>query len=224
MIILPRIEVASLGMWDSLILMIMALVVFGPRRLPEIGRQIGKLMYELRKVSTDFKIQIEEELRNAEDADRRRKQEEQQRALAAPAAMVTSEETTPPAEATSAVTSEETTSPAEATSAVTSEETTPPATTAPAVESPYPGEGTYPEAYPPETPAAESVTPETAVEATTTTEPVQADPAAAGSSATDQTVDSGSSPAEPATGAAMAAKEPGATLEETIMEPVNRNG
>ena len=78
----PTIEVASLGMADSLILMVLALVVFGPRRLPQIGRQIGKLMYEFRKASNDFKFQMEEELRNAEDAERRKKEEEQQRALA----------------------------------------------------------------------------------------------------------------------------------------------
>ena len=72
----PTIEVANLGMWDSLILMVMALVVFGPRRLPEIGRQIGKLMYEVRKASNDFKFQMEEELRKAEDVDRRKKEEE----------------------------------------------------------------------------------------------------------------------------------------------------
>jgi sec-independent protein translocase protein TatB len=80
----PTIEVANLGMADSLILMVMALVVFGPRRLPQIGRQIGKLMYEFRKASNDFKFQMEEELRNAEDADRRKKEEEErQRQLAA---------------------------------------------------------------------------------------------------------------------------------------------
>lgn len=70
-------------MSDSIILMILALVVFGPRRLPEIGRQIGKLMFEFRKASNDFKFQMEEELRNAEDADRRRREEaERQRTLA----------------------------------------------------------------------------------------------------------------------------------------------
>jgi sec-independent protein translocase protein TatB len=76
------IEVASLGMADSLILMVMALVVFGPRRLPQIGRQIGKLMYEFRKASNDFKYQMEEELRSAEEADRRKKEEERQRQIA----------------------------------------------------------------------------------------------------------------------------------------------
>jgi sec-independent protein translocase protein TatB len=49
-----------------------------------IGRQIGKLMYEFRKASNDFKFQMEEELRNAEEADRRKKEEEErQRQLAA---------------------------------------------------------------------------------------------------------------------------------------------
>jgi sec-independent protein translocase protein TatB len=81
----PTIEVASLGMTDSLILMVLALVVFGPRRLPQIGRQMGKLMYEFRKASNDFKFQMEEELRNAEEADRRQKEEERLRTLAAPA-------------------------------------------------------------------------------------------------------------------------------------------
>ncbi|MGA3045882.1 MAG: twin-arginine translocase TatA/TatE family subunit [Terracidiphilus sp.] len=78
----PTIETANLGMADSLILMVMALVVFGPRRLPQIGRQIGKLMYEFRKASNDFKFQMEEELRNAEEADRRKKEEERIKALA----------------------------------------------------------------------------------------------------------------------------------------------
>jgi sec-independent protein translocase protein TatB len=69
----PTIQMASFGIQDSLFLMLLALVVFGPRRLPEIGRQIGKLMYEFRKVSNDFKFQMEEELRASEEAERQRK-------------------------------------------------------------------------------------------------------------------------------------------------------
>jgi sec-independent protein translocase protein TatB len=86
----PPIQMANLGMADSLILMVMALVVFGPRRLPQIGRQIGKLMYEFRKASNDFKFQMEEELRTSEDAERRQKEEERQRALVQPPAAVES--------------------------------------------------------------------------------------------------------------------------------------
>jgi sec-independent protein translocase protein TatB len=78
----PPIELASLGMADTFILMVIGLVVLGPRRLPQIGRQIGKLMYEFRKASNDFKFQMEEELRNSEEADRRKKEEERQSQLA----------------------------------------------------------------------------------------------------------------------------------------------
>jgi len=84
----PTIQIASLGMADSLILMVLALVVFGPRRLPQIGRQIGKLMYEFRKASNDFKYQMEEEMRNAEESDRRKKEEERLKALAVAAPTV----------------------------------------------------------------------------------------------------------------------------------------
>jgi sec-independent protein translocase protein TatB len=87
----PTIEVASLGWEDSLILMVMALVVFGPRRLPEIARQLGKLMYEVRKASSDFKFQMEEELRQAEEADRRKKEAMQQPTMAASASVQGSE-------------------------------------------------------------------------------------------------------------------------------------
>ncbi len=92
------IECASLGMADSLILMVLALVVFGPRRLPQIGRQIGKLMYEFRKASNDFKFQMEEELRMAEEAERRKK-EEAERAQAAALPAPPAAEAVPPVNA-----------------------------------------------------------------------------------------------------------------------------
>ncbi|MGA8041487.1 MAG: twin-arginine translocase TatA/TatE family subunit [Terracidiphilus sp.] len=86
------IATANLGMADTLILMVLALVVFGPRRLPQIGRQIGKLMYEFRKASNDFKYQMEEELRTAEEAERRKKEEAQRaQALNAPAVAVSAD-------------------------------------------------------------------------------------------------------------------------------------
>src|ERR1039458_929400 len=82
MVMPPPIQVASLGFENSILLMVLALVVFGPRRLPEIGRRIGKIMYEVRKASNDFKFQMEEELRTAEEAERRKKEEERLSALA----------------------------------------------------------------------------------------------------------------------------------------------
>ena len=77
------IEAATIGWADSLILMVLGLVVLGPRKLPELGRQVGKLMYEFRKASNDFKFQMEEELRSAEETDRRKREaEERDRQLA----------------------------------------------------------------------------------------------------------------------------------------------
>jgi sec-independent protein translocase protein TatB len=112
-------------MWDTLLLMVLALVVFGPRRLPMIGRQLGKLMYEFRKASNDFKFQMEEELRAAEEADRRKKEEEErQRALAA---------APPQPKLEQAAAESEANAPESTTSATAS------------VASPYPGEGAYPD-------------------------------------------------------------------------------
>src|SRR5579863_1986832 len=84
MVIAPQVMAANISMADTLILMVLGLVVVGPRKLPQLGRQIGKLMYEFRKASNDFKFQMEEELRSAEEADRRKKEEERLKALAPP--------------------------------------------------------------------------------------------------------------------------------------------
>ena len=87
LVVSPTIQAASIGIPDTLFLMLLALVVFGPRRLPEIGRQIGKLMYEFRKVSNDFKYQMEEELRASEEADRQKKLQAAAAATPAPPAL-----------------------------------------------------------------------------------------------------------------------------------------
>ncbi|MGI8770637.1 MAG: Sec-independent protein translocase subunit TatA/TatB [Acidobacteriaceae bacterium] len=67
---LPQIQRASFGVGDSMFLVVMALIVFGPKKLPEISRQVGKLLFEFRKASNDFKLQIEEELRASEQVER----------------------------------------------------------------------------------------------------------------------------------------------------------
>ena len=87
-------------MADSFIIMVLALVVFGPRKLPQIGRQIGKLMYEFRKASNDFKFQMEEELRLSEEADRRKREEAERQQRLALAAQNAAAETPAAPEAT----------------------------------------------------------------------------------------------------------------------------
>ena len=57
---------------DTIFIFCLALIIFGPKKLPEIGRQIGKLMVEFRRASNEFKMQIEEELRSSEEAERQK--------------------------------------------------------------------------------------------------------------------------------------------------------
>jgi TatA/E family protein of Tat protein translocase len=61
---------------DSIFIFLLALVLFGPKRLPEIGRQIGKLLVEFRRASNDFKMQIDEELRAMEQQERQKQLEQ----------------------------------------------------------------------------------------------------------------------------------------------------
>ncbi len=61
-----------MSLQDTIFLFGLALVIFGPKKLPEIGRQLGKLVLEFRRASNEFKMQIEEELRTAELADRQK--------------------------------------------------------------------------------------------------------------------------------------------------------
>ena len=72
---------------DYTLILLLALILFGPKKLPEIARQIGKLMVEFRRASNEFKAQIEEELRTMEQQERQKKLEAataQAPALAAP--------------------------------------------------------------------------------------------------------------------------------------------
>jgi sec-independent protein translocase protein TatB len=55
---------------DSIVLFILALLLFGPKRLPVLARELGKWIGEFRRASNEFKSQMEEELRLSEQADR----------------------------------------------------------------------------------------------------------------------------------------------------------
>jgi sec-independent protein translocase protein TatB len=61
----------SLG--DSAFIFILALLLFGPKKLPELARQLGKLMAEFRRASNEFRMQMEEELRISDQAEQQKK-------------------------------------------------------------------------------------------------------------------------------------------------------
>jgi sec-independent protein translocase protein TatB len=58
---------------DSIVLFILALLLFGPKRLPQLARELGKWVGEFRRASNEFKMQMEEELRLTEQAERNKK-------------------------------------------------------------------------------------------------------------------------------------------------------
>ena len=51
---------------ETIFLFFLALIVFGPKKLPEIARQAGRLLAELRRASNEFKSQIETEIAHLE--------------------------------------------------------------------------------------------------------------------------------------------------------------
>jgi TatA/E family protein of Tat protein translocase len=53
----------SLSMWEILLILIVALIVFGPRKLPDLGRSLGESLAQFRKASEDFKRSWEEEIK-----------------------------------------------------------------------------------------------------------------------------------------------------------------
>jgi TatA/E family protein of Tat protein translocase len=53
----------SIGMPELIIIFVIALIIFGPRKLPELGRTLGKSLSEFRRASNDLKNTLEEEIR-----------------------------------------------------------------------------------------------------------------------------------------------------------------
>lgn len=57
---------------ETVFLFVLALIIFGPKKLPEIARQAGKILNEFRRASNEFKSQIEQEIAHIEVEDHRK--------------------------------------------------------------------------------------------------------------------------------------------------------
>ena len=57
----------SIGVPELIIIFVVALIVFGPRKLPELGKSLGKGLAEFRKASNELRSTFEEEVRNIEE-------------------------------------------------------------------------------------------------------------------------------------------------------------
>lgn len=63
----------QLGMGEMIFIFLLALVIFGPKKLPEIGRQLGKAMNEFKRASNEFRSQLEEEIRQIDAVEQAKK-------------------------------------------------------------------------------------------------------------------------------------------------------
>ena len=86
----------SLGMPELVIIFVIALIVFGPRKLPELGKSLGKSLAEFKRASNELRNSLEEEIRVEEEKDRTAKSPAPAAVAAAPVAAVPVWRTRPP--------------------------------------------------------------------------------------------------------------------------------
>ncbi len=63
----------GIGMPELVVILVVALVVLGPKRLPEVARTLGKAMAEFRRQSSDIMEEFQQQVRLEEEAERRPK-------------------------------------------------------------------------------------------------------------------------------------------------------
>lgn len=56
----------GLGIPELIIIFVIALLVFGPKKLPDLGKSIGRAMAEFKKASDDFQESVKSEMRDVE--------------------------------------------------------------------------------------------------------------------------------------------------------------
>ena len=72
----------SIGMPELIIILVIALIIFGPRKLPELGRTLGHALTEFRRASNDLRNAFEDEVREMERQARQVEKEVQENVIA----------------------------------------------------------------------------------------------------------------------------------------------
>ena len=58
----------SLGFWEIVLIVIVILVLFGPKRIPELAKALGRANYEFKKAKTDLEAESKSLIDTAENA------------------------------------------------------------------------------------------------------------------------------------------------------------
>lgn len=58
----------SLGFWEIVLIVIVVLVLFGPKRIPELAKALGRASYEFKKAKTDLEVESKDLVETAEKA------------------------------------------------------------------------------------------------------------------------------------------------------------
>lgn len=64
----------GIGMPELIVILVIALIVIGPQKLPDIARSLGKGLAEFKRASDDFQRNIAEEVRNLDEKERTAKE------------------------------------------------------------------------------------------------------------------------------------------------------
>ena len=59
----------SIGMPELIIILVIALIIFGPRKLPELGKSLGRSLNEFKRASADLQNTLEQEIKLEEQKD-----------------------------------------------------------------------------------------------------------------------------------------------------------
>jgi TatA/E family protein of Tat protein translocase len=60
----------SIGMPELIIIFLVALIIFGPRKLPELGRSLGRSLTEFKRASHELRSTLEDEIRLEDQRER----------------------------------------------------------------------------------------------------------------------------------------------------------